>query len=152
MSWKKGRGKLGVLDPLMGHWIAHADSEMGPVTCTRTFARTLAGKYVELRVQWEFAQSVYEDLTLFGVGDDKVLSFWSFTSDGKRSSGQLAEAADVHDQAIAFEAQMPAGLARQVYWPDDEVGYHWAVESRNKKGWKRFVQHHYQPAPERVHA
>ena len=147
MNWKKGRGKLGVLDPLIGSWVAHADSEMGPVTCFRTFARTLGGKYVELRVRWEFGQSVYEDLTLFGVGDDKVLSFWSFTSDGKRSSGKLAKATDVHEQTIAFEAQMPAGLARQVYWPDIDVGFHWAVESRNKKGWKRFVQHQYQPAP-----
>jgi hypothetical protein len=148
MNWKKGRGRLGLFDPLLGRWVAKADSEMGPVTCTRAFSRILSDKYVELRVNWVFAKSGYEELAIFGVGDDKTLSFWSFTSDGKRSTGILADATDIHPQAIAFEAQMPAGLARQTYWPDDKVGFHWAVESRNKKGWKRFVQHHYHAVAE----
>jgi len=40
---------------------------------------------------------------------------------------------------------MPAGIARQVYWPDETQGFHWAVESQTKKGWHRFVEHHYVP-------
>ena len=71
------------------------------------------------------------------------MHFWSFTSDGKRSDGVLVEAADVHPQAIAFEAEMPAGRARMVYWPDEKEGMHWAVENLTKKGWNRFVDHHY---------
>jgi len=39
MVWKKGRGKLGGFDPLIGRWRAEADSEMGKVVCTRTFTR-----------------------------------------------------------------------------------------------------------------
>jgi hypothetical protein len=38
---------------------------------------------------------------------------------------------------------MDRGLARQAYWPDAEgMGFHWVVESRTKKGWNRFVDHH----------
>ena len=28
--WKKGRGKLGPLAPLLGSWIAESDTPMGP--------------------------------------------------------------------------------------------------------------------------
>lgn len=71
----------------------------------------------------------------------------SFTSDGKQARGVQADGSDVHPQAIAFEAQMPAGLARFVYWPaDDGKGYYFAVENRTKKGWNRFLRHHYLPA------
>lgn len=69
--------------------------------------------------------------------------FWSFTNDGKRSQGRLADVSDIHAEAIGFEAQMPAGLARQAYWPDGDGGVHWMVESKNKKGWHRFTEHHY---------
>ncbi len=31
-------------------------------------------------------------------------------------------------------------------WPDGGGGYFFAVEAKNKKGWKRFVEHHYRPA------
>src|SRR5262249_19516510 len=72
--------------------------------------------------------------------------FWSFTSDGKRSQGTVADVTDVHAEAIGFEAEMPAGLARMVYWPDDDGGFFWVVESKNKKGWRRFVEHNYKPA------
>ena len=41
---------------------------------------------------------------------------------------------------------MAAGIARMADWPDEEDGFYWAVESRNKKGWKRFTQHHYKRA------
>lgn len=44
MTWKKGRGKLGIFQPLMGTWITEADSEMGTVKCTREFTKDLGGK------------------------------------------------------------------------------------------------------------
>ncbi|MGB3525825.1 MAG: hypothetical protein WBB32_07670 [Flavobacteriales bacterium] len=60
--------------------------------------------------------------------------------------GVLTGAVDIHAGAVCFEAHMPAGVARQVYWPDGEGGFHWAVESKNRKGWKRFTEHHYTAA------
>lgn len=141
--WKKGRGKLGLFGPLLGKWHAVADSEAGEVHCTRTFTRVLDGAYIQLTADWEYAQGSYKELALFGVGADGKVQFWSFTSDKKQSHGYLADVTDLHPQAVGFEAQMPAGLARQAYWPDDESGFHWVVESRTKKGWNRFVEHHY---------
>lgn len=38
---------------------------------------------------------------------------------------------------------MPTGRARMIYWPDEDGGFRWAVESKNKKGWHRFTEHHY---------
>ena len=38
---------------------------------------------------------------------------------------------------------MPAGVARQVYWPNELGGFDWVVESRTKRGWNRFVLHRY---------
>ena len=145
MKWKKGRGKLGVFDPLLGRWVAEAETEMGAVECTRTLTKILNGKYIEMRVRWVFTKSTYEELALIGLGTDRAVCFWSFTSDGKHSQGALADVSDLHSQAVGFEAKMPAGLARQVYWPHPEVGFHWVVESRTKKGWNRFVEHHYKP-------
>lgn len=142
MTWKKGRGKLGPLAPLMGNWQASAASPMGPVRCTREFTTVLGGKYMQLKVAWHFAKGAYEEIALFGV-DDGVLTCSSFTSDGKRSTGTLSAAPDIHKDAICFEARMPAGLARQIYWPNEKGGFNWAVESKNKKGWNRFVVHHY---------
>lgn len=143
--WKKGRGKLGIFDPLLGAWEAEADSAMGPVRCERVFERVLGGAYVRLHARWHFGTNVYEEFALFGQDADRTLNFWSFTSDGKQSRGVAAAAPDLHPQALAFEAQMPAGLARMAYWPEDteNAGFVFAVESRNRKGWKRFVEHHY---------
>ncbi len=141
-NWKKGRGKLGVLQPLLGSWIAQADSPMGKVKCTREFNSILNGSYIQLIAKWDFAGKVYEENAIVGMNDDKI-TFWSFTSDGKKSQGQLADGTDVHEEAICFEAQMPAGLARMIYWPDEVEGFHWAVESKVKKGWNRFTEHHY---------
>ena len=53
MEWKKGRGKLGLFKPLLGKWRAEADSEMGPVVCTRDFTPILDGAYVQLTAEWE---------------------------------------------------------------------------------------------------
>ena len=146
IEWKKGRGKLGPLAPLLGAWKAHADSAMGPVECTRTFTPVLGGKYVQLAARWSFGTSAYEELAIYGADAEGQLRFWSFTSDGKRSEGTLTAAPDVHPQAVCFEAQMPAGLARMVYWPDEAEGFRWAVESKTKKGWNRFSEHHYTAA------
>lgn len=147
MNWSKGRGKLGLFAPLMGSWTAHADSELGPMTCTRSFESMLGGEYVRLGVRWEFAdgkRKPYEELCLFGVRPDKQTGFWSFTNDGKQSQGWLSSAPDIDAVAICFEADMDAGRARQVYWPSQTGdGFDWAVESLTKKGWNRFVLHHY---------
>jgi hypothetical protein len=147
-SWKKGRGKLGFLQPLLGSWVATADTPMGPVRCTRVFEPILNDSYIRFEACWEFAGPGrgYKEVAIIGAGDDGKVCFWSFTSDGKRSQGTVADVTDLHKQAIGFEAQMPAGLARMAYWPDDDNGFIWVVESKSKKGWKRFVEHHYQPA------
>lgn len=136
---------MGVLQPLVGSWEANSDSPMGTLKCTRNFTPILGGKYIELTATWQFGKGAYEERAIYGIKDDQ-LCFWSFTSDGKRSEGQLADGTDVHPEAICFEAQMPAGIARMVYWPADDGSMKWAVESKNKKGWNRFTEHHYHPA------
>ena len=143
MNWKKGRGKLGLFNPLIGVWQTEAKSDLGPVKCRREFKKVLSGKYIQLQVNWEFSDRTYDELAMIGVNKENEIRFWSFTSDGKESEGKLADVTDIHPKAIGFEAQMPAGLARIVYWPDENHGFHWVVESKNKKGWNRFVVHHY---------
>jgi len=147
VRWKKGRGKLGLLAPLLGSWTATArlPAGYGEVQCTRSFSPVLNGTCVQLRAEWKFTKGVYEEIAFIGAHDDRI-SFWSFTSDGRRSQGVLSDGSDVHPEAIAFEAQMPAGLARMIYWPGEEGGLNWAVESKTKKGWNRFTEHHYKPA------
>jgi hypothetical protein len=159
-AWKNGRGKLGLLEPLLGRWSATADSPMGPVSCTRVFERVLAGRFVRLEAQWKFGAAAagalaessdspvtnggaYEEIALFGAGEDGRVAFWSFTADGKRSQGCVADVTDLHPDAVGFEAHMPAGLARMAYWPDGESGFVFVVEARRTKGWKRFVEHRY---------
>jgi hypothetical protein len=161
--WKKGRGKLGFLQPLLGRWTATAETPMGPVRCTRVLEPVLGGNYIQLTARWEFgattaapqaecpeAQSlagkVYQEIALIGVGEGGQVCFWSFTSDGKHSEGTVADVSDLHEEAVGFEAHMPAGLARMVYWPADDGGFFWAVESKSKKGWRRFTLHTYRPA------
>lgn len=157
LVWKKGRGKLGPMAPLLGGWKAKADTPMGPVSCVRGYAKFGDG-YVRLEAAWTFQSAsakagatseprIYREFCIFGADPaDGVLGFWSYTSDGKRSHGKLADGSDVHPQAVCFEARMDAGLARQVFWPDPVSGMRWAVEARNKKGWNRFSEHHYRPA------
>ncbi len=142
-NWKKGRGKLGPLDPLIGTWTASADSPMGKVQCTRTFTSILNGTFVQLEAEWKFGKGAYLEHAIYGPGADGTLAFWSFTSDGKRSEGKLADGTDIHPEAVCFEAQMPQGLARMIYWPNEDGTVSWAVESKNKKGWKRFTEHKY---------
>ncbi|HSD14118.1 MAG TPA: hypothetical protein VLB74_05690 [Flavobacterium sp.] len=140
-SWKKGRGKLGFLEPLIGIWIAEDDSPMGKYKCTRKFKKTLDGAYVQLDAIWEFSNKTYVETAIFGLKNNQI-TFWSFTSDGKNSEGILADGSDIHPEAICFVAQMPAGLARMIYWPRED-GFNWAVESKNKNGWNRFTEHYY---------
>jgi hypothetical protein len=143
LEWKKGRGKLGIFKPLMGTWRAEADSPQGKVVCTRTFCYTLDGAYVQLTADWEYEGGSYKETALYGKGPDGKISFWSFTSDGKQSQGNLIDMSEVHPQAIAFEADMPAGKGRMIYWPDEEEGFHWVVDAKPKKNWSRMVEHHY---------
>lgn len=144
--WGNGRGLLGPLDPLLGAWSA-TDARNGvTMACTRTFERFGKG-WVRLEAEWRMGEDqAYREIALFGADEAGALSFFSFTNDGKRSTGRIADGADVHPLAIAFEARMPAGLARMIYWPAETgPGFHFAVESRNKSGWKRFVTHAYRP-------
>ena len=147
LSWKKGRGKLGMLVPLLGSWHANADTRQGKIHCVRSFKKVLGGSYIELIAIWHMGTGMgsnsYEERAFFGRDAMGNIRFWSFTSDGKQSSGELTDATDIHPEAVGFVAQMPAGVARQVYWPDETEGFHWAVESQTKKGWNRFVDHHY---------
>lgn len=142
--WKRGRGKLGLLAPLIGTWKATSSSPMGPVSCTRTFEPILGGSYVQLTARWDFGKGAYQELAVIGVNSEGKVAFWSFTSDGKNSIGTLADVSDIHPEAVGFEARMPAGLARMAYWPDETDGFYWVVEAENKKGWKRFTEHHYE--------
>jgi hypothetical protein len=145
--WKKGRGKLGPFLPLHGTWTAEADSPMGPISCRRVFTPILGGNYLQLTARWEFggkgSNRAYEEIAIIGAGEGGKVSFWSFTSDGKRSQGTIADVTDLHPEAVGFEAQMPAGLARMAYWPAEGGGFYWVVESKTKKGWNRFMRHHY---------
>ena len=145
MSWKKSRGLLGPMQPMLGAWIADAGMNGVDFTCTRTF--TAVGKgWIELRAVWNLPKAPYTEVALFGPGDDGVLGFFSFTSDGKRSVGRLANGTDIDPEAVAFEARMPAGLARMTYWPRESGhGFRFAVESRTKKGWNRFLTHDCRP-------
>ncbi len=146
MKWQKGRGKLGVFKPLLGAWRCEADSQMGPVVCLRVFEPALNGRYIQLDCLWQFTHGKnYSERCLFGINHEKTLSFWSFTSDGKQSSGWQDRADDVHPDALCFSADMPGGRARQIYWPGEDGDLRWAVESRNKKGFNRFVDHSYYP-------
>jgi hypothetical protein len=145
--WKKGRGKLGPFVPLHGTWVAEAGSEMGPVRCQRDFKLILGGTYLQLLARWEIgpadSRQVYEEVALIGVGDDRQVCFWSFTSDGKHSQGVLADVTDLHPEAVGFEADMDAGRARMAYWPAEGGGFHWIVEAKTKKGWSRMIDHRY---------
>jgi hypothetical protein len=138
--------------------VAETDTPVGRMRCTREMTAILGGSRIKLEARWELAsprlqaasgtagamgRGPYLELAIIGPGDKGRVSFWSFTSDGKRSEGRQADVTDVHPEAVGFEAKMPAGLARTIYWPAEDGGVMWAVEAKNKKGWKRFTQHHY---------
>jgi len=143
IKWKKGRGKLGIMQPLLGEWVAETESARGPLRCRRNLKPILGGNYVELTAIWEFGDTSYQETAIIGPGEESGLQFWSFTNDGKRSTGYSTNVTDLHPHAIGFEAQMPAGTARLAYFPHEEEGFIWVVESKTKKGWNRMVTHHY---------
>jgi len=130
--WKKGRGKLGFMDPLLGRWVAESDTPMGPVRCTRHFEK-FGESWVKLEAAWEFGVKTYREIALIGVAADRKVGFWSFTNDGKRSQGTVADVTDLHAEAIGFEAQMDAGFARMAYWPDGEGGFFWWSSQRRER-------------------
>jgi hypothetical protein len=145
--WKKGRGKLGPFDPLLGTWQAASDSPRGPMRCRRTLQSILSGQFLQLSSRWEMgppgSNAGYEETAIIGAGEDGKVCFWSFTSDGKRSQGTLADVTDLHPEAVGFEAEMPAGRARMAYWPAEDGRLRFVVESKTKQGWNRFVDHTY---------
>lgn len=134
------------MDPLIGQWICNKGSKdrMKP-ECIRTIQYGVGNAFIIQDVKWNLGDKIYDDHTIIGLDENKVIRFWSFTSDGKSSSGILSDVSDLHDLAIGFEAQMPGGIARQAFWPDEVSGFHWVVESKTKKGWNRFVHQHFEP-------
>jgi hypothetical protein len=130
----------------MGAWVSEAADQTAPMPgrCTRRY-RPFGKGWVQLDSQWELGSyGTYRETAFFGPAEGEnsktVLGFFSFTNDGKRSEGRLSDGSDLHPQAIAFEARMPQGLARSIYWPaEDGDGFQFAVESRTAKGWKRFL-------------
>ena len=145
-QWTKGSGKLGAFAPLIGSWVAEANSPMGAVTCTRVFAFVLGDNYVQLNAHWQFGAGPnamsYDEIALYGIVDGRI-TFWSFTSDGQRSDGALADTTELHAESIGFEANMPAGLARMAYWPAEDGSMHWAADARTHDGWTRMTEHLY---------
>ena len=143
--WKKGRGKLGALDPLLGAWETRADSPQGPIRCVRTFSSILGGSYVRLAARWELPGSVYEEHSVYGAPAGAPLGFWSFTSDGQALRGdgrglhRSASRGGGLRGADAGGARAPGLLARG--------GRRDRLRGRvaEPKGWSRFVHHHYTP-------
>jgi hypothetical protein len=137
--------KLEAFTPFFGDWVAESNNQMGPATCYRSLKPILNGSYLQLTAQWHLgpkgAAHSYEEHCLIGV-DKSEVRFWSFTSDGQRSEGVLAEVSDINPEAVGFEADMPAGRARMVYWPE-EGGFRFVVEAKTEMGWSRFVDHSY---------
>jgi hypothetical protein len=151
-GWEKGRGALGPLAPLTGSWTTNEAAEGSTparqMACTREFS-AFGTDWVRLEADWRMGdRPAYREIALFGKGEDGTLACHSFTNDGKHSTGRLSDGSDVHPDAVAFEAEMKAGVARMVYWPreDGEAGFHFAVENRVKAGWNRFLIQTFGPA------
>ena len=123
-------------------WVAEGDGPMGNYTCERRFERVLDGKYVRMSVAWRFGDNTYDEIAMFARDPgEKKLTFWSFTSDGKNSRGVNVAVDDVPDGAIVFEANMPGGLARMMFWTSEKRSrLHFAVENSTKKGWNRMLE------------
>lgn len=139
---------MGFIGQLLGEWVAEADTPAGPVTVTRSFRHRFGPAYVQADTRWALPDGPYEELALFGADAAGVLRCWSFTSDGKQSVGEHVEGGDLPEGAVTFEAEMPAGLARQSYYPlpGEAAAFGWAVEGRTPEGWSRFTEHTYRRA------
>ena len=143
---QRGANSLRALHFLLGLWHCESDSPRGRVSCEREFRLVLGGRFIEMRAHWTIGRGArYEEIALFGRGLSGKPCVVSFTSDGLRSEGQATDAREIHARAVGFESQMPAGLARQIWWPLEEGGLAWIVEARTRTGWRRFVEHHYRP-------
>jgi hypothetical protein len=149
VMWNSGGSGLDVFDPLHGSWISEPGdmAVASQASCRRAIA-LFGREFVRLEAEWKLGeQEAYRETAFFGAMLGGELGFWSFTSNGDRSSGVRVSAADIHPEAIGFEAQMPAGAARMVYWPTSEGGaFSFAVEARTNAGWSRFVHHRYRRA------
>lgn len=142
-GWKPGRGKMGFMAPLIGQWIAiDVDTPMGRVECIRTYEKILDGKFIRLQADWDIGdgKKTYREIAHYGLNADKLPAFWSFTSDGGQSYGELADVSDMADGAKGFHANMPSGLARFGFWAADDSMI-WAAEAQTKQGWKSMIWH-----------
>jgi hypothetical protein len=125
----------------IGLWVTEGKGPMGTYRCERVFEELRGGKYLRLTVVWDIPGGKYEELAVYGVDPaSRRLRFWSFTSDGKRSEGELTAPADVAKDALCFEADFSGRRARMIWSPVGPEGFTVAVEARNKKGWKRFLE------------
>lgn len=142
-DWKTGRGKMGFMAPLIGQWLAiDPDTPMGKVVCIRTYAYILNRKFIRLQADWDIGdgKKTYTEIAHYGLNSDKTPAFWSFTSDGGQSYGELADVSEMHAGARGFHADMPSGLARFGFWPTDD-GMIWAAEAKAKSGWTSMIRH-----------
>lgn len=135
------------MKPLLGRWIHQGAHNGQTVRVERTYEAWGKG-WVRLTAIWTMPGRDYVETAFYGASQDGTLGFYSFTNDGKRSEGRLAEGADVHAQAVAFVAKFPAGTGRMIAWPrgDGQPGFDFAVESQTKKGWNRFLLQRFDPA------
>ena len=135
---------LAPLTTLIGEWETDSDMPGGRVHCTRQFAPTLGGAFIELVAHWAFASGAgYEEHAFFGAARDGSIGTWSFTSDGGHSIGSAADVREIHPEGIGFIAMMPAGRARQAYWIAEGGSLNWVVEAETPTGWERFTSHRY---------
>lgn len=143
MDWKTGRGKMGFMQPMLGKWIAiDPDTPMGKVVCQREFTRILDGKFIRLEANWSIGDGAktYQEIAHYGLNRSKLPAFWSFTSDGGHSEGLLADVSEMAPGAMGFEAEMPSGLARFGFWPEEHQMI-WAAEAKTKRGWSQMIRH-----------
>ena len=132
-------------------WIFQGTGSMGDYTCERRFERILGGKFVRMEVLWQVAKHTYGEVAIFGKtapgvdSSHKGLCFSSFTTEGKASLGLQVTPEDLSTGGIAFEADMPAGRARMMLWPEGREVLWLTVASRNASGWKPFLEQRLTP-------
>jgi hypothetical protein len=148
MGFKFGRGLLGPMKPLIGHWVHTGEHNRQTVRVTRLYEPWGKG-WVRLTASWTLPDRDYVETAFYGATTEGPLGFWSFTNDGRCSQGMLADGSDVHAQAVAFVAKFPAGTGRMIAWPRDDglPGFEFAVESQTQKGWNRFLVQRFDPVP-----
>lgn len=145
--WKPGRGVLGALRPLFGAWQHEGPTKLGLTRCRRVFEPVLGNRFIRLQATWLTEGKSYEEIALFGAGKDNELTFWSFTSQGGPTSGTRAALPETCPEGLCFEADMPAGRGRMLYWPQGPDGFVFAVEARGKAGWNRFLEQQFTRDP-----